>query len=179
MTTEPRGRGFSLWLMPRGEVRDDLAALIADLARRLETEAFEPHVTLLAGLEAPEAEVVERARALASSLSPLTLAPAEIDGTEEHFRCLFLRMAAAPGLRRARSSAARAFGCDPDAPFDPHLSLVYGRLDPAAKAGLKQELSALGLPGFEAQRLHVWRSEGRAGEWREVAAFDLGPASDH
>jgi hypothetical protein len=158
--------------MPHGRVHDDLAALIEGIAHRLGTEAFAPHATLLPGLGVPRAEVVDGARALAAELGPMVLEPSEVDGLDEPFRCLFYRVAATPALRHARTAAALRFGCDPETPFDPHLSLVYGRLDEAVKAGLKRELSAL-PPPFEARRLHVWLTEGGVGEWSEVAAFDL------
>jgi hypothetical protein len=177
MSTEPRARGLSLWLMPHGTVREDLASLIDGLAGRLGTGPFPPHVTLLPGLLAPESEVVDRARALAADLGPMILEPSEVDGQDEHFRCLFFRMAVAPALRLARSSAALRFGREPDAPFDPHLSLVYGQLDEAVKTDLKRELRTLAPSRFETRRLHVWRTEGPVGEWREVAVFDLGPPS--
>jgi len=178
MSRGPRARGVSLWLMPDGRVRDALAALIHRLAGQLGTTAFAPHVTLLPGLVTPEAEVVDRARGLAAELGPMVLEPGEVDGLDEPFRCLFYRIAGTPALRQARAAAALRFGRDPEAPFDPHLSLVYGRLDEAEKIGLKQELSVLAPSRFETRRLHVWRTEGLVGEWREVAALDLGASSN-
>jgi 2'-5' RNA ligase len=177
MNAEPRARGLSLWLMPHGSVRDDLNALIARLAERLGTETFEPHVTLLPGVTGPDAKTVDQARGLAAELRPLVLDPAELDGLDAHFRCLFVRMASSPNLRDAHARAARRFGREPDPSFDPHLSLVYGTVDDAAKAALKEELAVGATKPFEARRLHVWRTEGEVGGWREVAAFDLGSAS--
>jgi 2'-5' RNA ligase len=164
--------------MPQGRVRKELAALIQRLAGRLGTEVFAPHVTLLPGLAAPETEVVEGARSLAGDLSPLVLQPVGVDGVDEYFRGLFFRIALDPPLRRTRSSAARRFGGDPEAPFDPHLSLVYGRLEEMVKTDLERELAALAPHPFDVRRLHVWRTEGHVEEWREVARFDMGSPGD-
>ena len=175
---EPRARGISLWLMPEGRARERLAALIDRLAARLGTAAFAPHVTLLPGLPGPETKVLDGARALAAELTPLTLDFSGIDGTEAHFRCLFLRVAASPALREAHARATRRFGCESEPSFDPHLSLVYGALDAGAKAELERELRPEVPPSFEGRRLHVWRTEGRVGEWRELAAVELGSGAD-
>ena len=174
---EPRAKGVSLWLTPEGVAREKLAALIDRLAAELGTAAFAPHVTLLPGLPGPEAEVLDRARVLAGELPPLFLAFSGMDGNSAHFRCLFLRVATSPALREAHARAARHFGREPEASFDPHLSLVYGTLDAARKDDLKREVLPLAAASFKARRLHVWRTEGPVGEWRELAAVELGAGS--
>ena len=176
--SEPRAKGLSLWVMPEGRVREGLAALIGGLAARLGTAAFAPHVTLLPGLSGPESEVLARARVLATELTPLSLGFSGVDGTGEHFRCLFLRVAPSPALRDAHARAAHRFGREPEPSFDPHLSLVYGMLDTGLKVDLKHALGPLAPPSFEGRCLHVWRTEGRVGEWREVAALALGSGAD-
>jgi 2'-5' RNA ligase len=164
--------------MPEGAVREGLAALIDRLAARLGTAGFAPHVTLLPGLPGPEAEVLDRARVLAAELPPLSLAFSSVDATSAHFRCLFLRVAASPPLGEAHARAAHHFGREPETPFDPHLSLVYGTVDAARKDELKRELPPLAPTSFEARRLHVWRTVGPVGEWRELAAVELGSAAE-
>jgi 2'-5' RNA ligase len=170
----PPAKGTSLWLMPEGEARTRLAALIDRLAVRLGTPSFAPHVTLLPGLPGPEKEVVARAASLARGIEPLTLSLGAIDGWNEPFRCLFVRADASAALRAAHARAARAFGLDPDPEFVPHLSLVYGTLAPDRKAGLLRELAAEAAAELEARHLHVWRTQGLVAEWRELAAFALG-----
>lgn len=176
---EPRAKGISLWLMPEGACRDRLAGSIDRLAVRLGTEPFPPHVTLLPGVPGPESDVLHRARLLAAELDPLTVELSAIDGTGEHFRCLFYRAAPAPALLDAHGRAAGRFGRAPDPSFDPHLSLVYGTLAPGIKAGLAPELSPEAPERLEVRHLHVWRTEGPVGDWREIGCLALGrPPAD-
>lgn len=175
---EPRAKGVSLWLMPEGKAREGLAALIGHLGARLGTTAFVPHVTLLPGLSGPEEEIVDRARVIAAELRPLPLAFSEVDGTDTHFRCLFFRIVSTPALWDAHALAARHFGREPEEAFDPHLSLLYGDLDAGRRADLRRELHREILPPFEARHLHVWRTEGPVGEWRELAVLGLGSTDD-
>jgi 2'-5' RNA ligase len=163
----------SLWLMPEGDAYERLSVMIARLAARLGTTPFKPHVTLLTGLEGPEGEIVESAQALAAELAPLHLDFAAVDGTEQHFRCLFLRVGHPDALRDAHSHAARRLGLEPDPAFDPHLSLVYGTLSARQKNALARELTPETQTSFDARRLHVWRTDLPVEEWREVAVFGL------
>jgi 2'-5' RNA ligase len=160
--------------MPEGAARESVAALVQGLADRLQTTPFVPHVTLLPGLDGSVEGVLEGARVLAAGLGPIDVQPVGVDGSAQHFRCLFFRMAGSPALREAHARAALGFGRSPDPAFDPHLSLVYGSLDAAERAELTRRLGPR-LPGpFVTRRLHVWRTHGTVGEWRELAAFPLG-----
>jgi 2'-5' RNA ligase len=174
MNEEPRARGVSLWLVPEGPPRGRLAGLIEGLAARLGTKPFAPHVTLLPGLPGPEADVLDRARVLAAELGPLTVELSGINGLDAHFRCVFFRVADSRALREAHGRAARSFGREPDPSFDPHLSLVYGTLPPELKAAVQRELSDRVPEPLAVRNLHVWRTEGSVGEWREIGSLPLG-----
>jgi 2'-5' RNA ligase len=159
--------------MPEGESRLRLASLIGHLAARLGTEPFEPHVTLLPGLAQREDAVLHLASALASRLPPLRVRLRGVESRDEHYRCLFARAAADDPLVAAHAAAARAFGREPDPEFLPHLSLVYGTLTPETKGPLAVELGSTVPGSFAATRLHVWRTEGPVGDWREVGRLPL------
>jgi hypothetical protein len=169
---EPRARGVSLWLMPDREVRERLSALLDGLAARFGTTPFPPHVTLLPGIAGPPAgDVLAASRTLARGLPPLAVRLVEVEGRAEHFRCLFARAAADAPLVSAHAAAALAFGRTPDPAFLPHLSLVYGALEPQAKRLLAAEVRGAVDLAFEARRLHVWLTEGPPGDWRELGSF--------
>jgi 2'-5' RNA ligase len=173
MEGEPRARGVSLWLMPEGEARDRLAGLIARLSERFSTPAFPPHVTLLPGIGGREDDLIAVSAALAADLPPFPVRLRGVEGCDEHFRCLFARAVADRPLRAAHAAAARAFGREPDPAFLPHLSLVYGTLPPETKWPLAMELASAVPRSIEVARLHVWRTEGPVGDWREVGTFPL------
>ena len=168
-----RARGVSLWLMPEGAERERLAALIEDLAARLGTRPFAPHVTLLPGLEGREERILATAALLAASVRPFRVRLVAVEGRDEHFRCLFARAEADEPLLAAHAAAARAFDRGPDPAFLPHLSLVYGTLAPETKRRLAAELVGAAALSFEVSSLRVWRTEGPVGGWRELRAVGL------
>jgi hypothetical protein len=176
---EPRGRGFSLWLMPEGETRGRLEALIGRLAARFGTPTFPPHVTLLPGIEGrSEEDVLDATRVLSATMRPFPVRLQALESRDEPFRCLFARAAADEGLLCAHREAARAFGRAPDPAFLPHLSLVYGVLAPGVKESLGAELAAEAVVSFEAGALHAWRTEGAVGDWREIGVLPLPARQD-
>jgi hypothetical protein len=169
-----RASGISVWLVPEGDVRETLSALIATLSRRFGTPAFEPHVTLLGGIGGGEGEALRRVALLAASLRPLAIRLATVGRSDAYFRCLFLEADRSPDLLAAHERASGWLGARDSAPFLPHLSLVYGRLGEEDAFSAREALRSVALPlAFEARRLEVHRTEGAVAEWRRLAVHPL------
>lgn len=166
----PQAIGVSLWFTPDGEVRRRLRALIRDLARLHRTPVFEPHVTLLGGLPLPESEVQRRACALAAGLRAFPLRGTVVEGADEYFRRLFVRVEATETLLGAHARAREAFDAK-EAPFLPHLSLLYGDRAPAAGPELLKDRAGW---SFEVRSLEVVRTQGPPDAWRRLAAYPFG-----
>ena len=176
----PRARGVSLWLVPIDETREALSRLIEDLAARLGTAAFAPHVTLLAGLVRPADDVVRRAGELALALEPLSLPIRNPEGRDEAFRCLYLPVGETLKLLATHALARSAFRVGDERPYEPHLSLVYGTLPPEQKQTLRAEVASLVPSRVEFAALEVVRTEGGVANWHTLAVFPLGgPAAGH
>jgi 2'-5' RNA ligase len=169
-------KGLSLWLMPEGETAEWLAARIDRLAARHGTERFAPHLTLLSALELAERQALVAAGCAAAEIAPFTVTLDDIQGRDEHFRCLFVRAKRDGALQAAHATAARAFEREPDAGFLPHVSLVYGTLAPDEKQAIAHEVGEELRVRFEVRRFHLWRTEGPVTEWRELGVFALGGA---
>jgi 2'-5' RNA ligase len=165
-----KGVGFSLWIVPEGEVHHRLAALIASLARRFGGPVFAPHVTLLAGGPGPAEDVVARAGAVAraSKAFPLRLAGPELG--DSYFRCLYLRVEPSPELLALHRAARDAYGRDDEPPFFPHLSLMYGAPPPPA---VVDEVRPSAPDGFEARTLEVYATEGEVERWHRLRRLHL------
>lgn len=172
-----RAVGISLWLAPEGALRERLGLLIDALARRLGSPVFEPHVTLLGGLTLEESQVRVRCRSLARRIRPLPLRLGVIEGTEDYFRALYVRVLETDDLLAAQAVAREAFGRRLEPPFLPHLSLLYGHLSPARSEALASELKGEVPSGFLADRLEVVRTEGPPGDWRRLESLELGAES--
>jgi 2'-5' RNA ligase len=175
MAREEEATGVSLWLVPEGEERAALDALVSRLAALHPAPTFAAHVTLVAGVELPEDEVIVRSEALARALYPLTVRFEGCGGFDEYFRALFLRVALTAELLGANARARAVFGRHGDPPFFPHLSLWYGRPAAAERARLTAAIGSVS-DGFEARRLSLVRTRGPVADWRPLGWFGLGSA---
>jgi len=169
--------GLSLWLTLDGPAGTRLRELIASLVGRLGGPTFEPHVTLLPGLARPEAEVLARGAELALALAPFPVRLTRVGGRDEYFRCLYVEADGGAALAEAFALACRALGHFPREPFFPHVSLAYGRLEPAARAALCKELAPLAQGRGEARQLSLVRTEGPVSAWSTLATWYLRASS--
>ena len=80
-----------------------------------------------------------------------------------------------PGRAASLSpTRARALFKVPPAPFRPHVSLVYGRLDAARRDTLQAALRPKVPAGINARHLDLIRTDGTPDAWRRLGRFDLG-----
>jgi len=164
------GAGVSLWIVPEGEARRRLSALIETLARRFGGPVFDPHVTLLAGLAGPAEDVMTRVRTIRRA--PLRLHFTGPEAGTRYFRCLYLRVEPSPSLTALHEAARKAFETKDEPPFFPHLSLLYR--PPPAPAGVVEQVRDAAPDGFDARRLDVYSTEGGVESWHRVGSLPLG-----
>jgi 2'-5' RNA ligase len=169
-----RPSSYSLWLMPTGEVRQRLAGPILDLSREYGTPAFEPHVTLASGMVGAAREVAGKMRDLARRIPPFTVRLTAVDGLEEYFRCLFVRVATTHPIMRANKAAREVFRLERQPAFMPHLSLLYGGLPASVKQVIIASLGRQFELEFKARSLHLYLITSEPMAWRRVAMFGLG-----
>ena len=169
-----RPSNYSVWLMPAGEVRRRLAETILDLSRQYGTPSFEPHVTLAEGVRGSAREVASKMSGIAKQIPPITVRLTTVDGLEEYFRCLFVRVAKTHPIMRANKVAREAFHLGPKRPFMPHLSLLYGNLPASEKQKIIASLGRRFELEFKATRLHLYLIKGTPGAWRAVMTSGLG-----
>jgi 2'-5' RNA ligase len=162
---------YSLWLMPTGEVRQRLSGTILDLSREYATPSFEPHVTLAGGIVGPAREIASKMADLARRIAPFTVRLTEVDGLDEYFRCLFVRVATTHPIMTANKAAREVFSLAKQPAFMPHLSLLYGYLPSSAKerivASFAQRFE------FKVSSLHLYLIKGAPQAWRRVARSGL------
>jgi len=159
----------SIWLIPTPNWQPVFREEVRRLSGELQTEAFEPHVTVLGDIAAQIEELGDIVPRLAAELPPFELSIANVEGMDLHFRALYLRMIDHPRFdllcRRATSVIDRPLSVSPY----PHLSLAYGKLSAEVRGGLCDDL----LPrfrdvmiGFDRLALVRASSSLSAHEWR-------------
>jgi len=168
-----RSSHYSLWLMPMEAVRQRLATTILDLSREYGTPPFAPHVTLAGGIAGSVKETVSKMRELARRIPPFTIRLDGIDGLQDYFRCLFVKVAATRPILSANEAAREVFGLERQPEFMPHLSLLYGHLPLSAKERIIASLARELVLDFKVRSLHLYLIKSEPMAWRHVASCGL------
>jgi 2'-5' RNA ligase len=147
VSSEAADETLTYWLIPAEPARAYFQTLIADLARRFEAPAFEPHVTLYGTKAAGEnpKKVLENARAI---LKPVRLSIAGIDFSDKFTKTLFVQFRPDKGVTELsdRLRSASASQCEYE--VNPHLSLIYRKMPDETKLQIKDSVR---LPFDEVQ----------------------------
>lgn len=133
---------LAYWLMPAESSRTFFASIIEDLARRFDAPTFEPHVTIYITAKNDDipAEILSR---VLNGLSPLRLSPLNLQYSDSFTKTLFVQFKSSPLLTRLSDALREASVLRQDYPLDPHLSLIYKKLDTSTKIDL---LNSIRLP---------------------------------
>ena len=152
---------------------------------------FEPHITLLGGIQGRSKEdVLALTEELASSstIAPFQITFDRVACGDIFHQCLFILCEKTEALLAANAAARRAFNVDASAPdYMPHLSLLYSDIDISTRNALVEEEqsrlfnnkeSFLGTEGsgFCADSIAVWYTPGEdktLESWRVVAVYPL------
>jgi 2'-5' RNA ligase len=168
-------RIHSLWLMPSPPDEAMLAGIVGDLSGRFGTPLFAPHLTLQGDTETTPAEL-ERAIAAAASAADAFAEPVSIvEGSDAYFRSFYARFPVSPALAKLKQAL------DPEgfASFMPHVSLLYGEVEAAAKAAAIAEINArLAGRAIRFDRIGIVTSgqDVPIAEWRVVSSVVLASA---
>jgi hypothetical protein len=132
---------FSYWLLPAAPEGAALQAQIASLAARYDAVAFEPHVTLYTG-PSDDVEVAATLDFLRRSFRPLTLVPFVVAQSPRLTKTLYIRLELTSELA-ALAAAIKGKARQPSTSVldDPHISLLYQRIDEAERARLAAEIA--------------------------------------
>ncbi len=163
---------FHLWLMPTGGTCERLADVINQLSQKHGGPLFEPHVTLLGGMEGEEEEICQKTMRLAQGLRPFEVQLTKPGYQESYFRCLYLHVQETPSLMEAHAQARIIFTQQEELQFQPHLSLLYGTYSADLKEHMIESLDSQAGVVFEATAVHVIKAtHSQPKDWEKRTLF--------
>jgi 2'-5' RNA ligase len=167
---------YSIWLVPDRETRAyrTLDELIGDYAQSYpDAPDFEPHITLLGGIETDEATVSERTCDLVGGRDPFALDFIDVSCSTTTHQCVFLLVAPSAPLLRLRRTASEVFDRD-ERMYVPHLSLVYSWMEVEERVRLVRSIDAESLPdGVRIDTVEVVDTSGPVPDWETVSTHPL------
>jgi 2'-5' RNA ligase len=116
----------SIWLMPAEDDAVMLVRMVDDLARRLGSPRFQPHLTLVEDMERSVDDLARLVGEVGEGIAPFSAPVAEIGVSDLFFRSFYARFAAEGSFRELKSRAIEKILPGDIADFMPHVSLAYG-----------------------------------------------------
>lgn len=168
-----KAKGYSIWLIPTGEVYWKLAEIISQLSKKYSTPNFEPHLTLIGDLLGSEGEIISKTSKLADLFKSFEIKLKRADYFDEYFKCLFIRAEKSKEIIEANNITREIFNLNPDPEYMPHLSLMYGNLSPETKEEILADLGKEFDISFEVKSVHLFSTTGEVKNWHKVKEFPL------
>jgi 2'-5' RNA ligase len=169
-------RTYSFWPVPGVEMtaHRQLRAAITELAERVEdAPVFEPHVTVIGGIDGERGALEETTRTLADRTIPLELTFDGVRWSTTRHQCVFLPVTLTLELLELRRSVREAIG-GLTAAYHPHLSLVYSDMDLAERRDVAQSIDTGALPdSVTCQALALVDTTGPESEWEPLVSVPL------
>jgi putative hydrolase of the HAD superfamily len=131
---------FSVFLTPAPEPFERLSRTIRDLAKRFDSPAFEPHVTVYGGRCSDPETLLPLLSAAVDGIPAFPLRVRGIEYTEEFFKSFFIRFEEHPLLRTIHDRVREGAETDSGYRLMPHLSLLYADLPAGVKEALVLDL---------------------------------------
>lgn len=164
---------YSLWLGPEERQAARLQEKINRLAEAYGSQPFAPHVTVSSGLQhKPTTTALQQ---LAKHHRKPTLAPLRVQHSQRHYQCLSLALRCDRALTALRADALNTFGGrETLAPYQPHISLLYAKLNAARRAQLAKQIPAVQLKRCVGSKLQLVLTDGPEKQWQVIEQVELG-----
>ena len=148
----------ALWIRPTGEALERIQKIVRLAHKEAGGPQVPPHVTLLTGAETTRANAELKLKHLAQRLRPLKIKLGAIEWRDDYFRSLFATVELTSELAAAQREAYDAFEMKPAPPYEPHLSLAYGKIEEGVKKRIAEQAGGRLDAEFEVHSLHLVNS---------------------
>jgi len=167
-------KGHSIWLLPEPTVSARISASIAQLSRLFGSALFQPHLTLLGQIPGDRESLLFGFRKLEEEFTPFSIKPESIGTLDTFYRALFYKIARSPHLEARYVLAKTRFVHASEAPFFPHISLLYSS---ASESKKRQAISTLQIETpAEIPITHIvlMQTRGEVSDWELIERIKLG-----
>lgn len=158
---------YSLWLEPTGDQRNQLQEQIERLSREHGTPLFNPHITLLGGLQKPSEILIPPLQTLASFTNPFTVSLDEVGYRQRFYQCLFIHANPSDLLTNLRNKALQLFNTT-RGDYMPHLSLLYGDMSQERKQEIISDIGSSFDIHLGIKKITLVKTNGKPKGWKRI-----------
>lgn len=160
----------AVWIRPGGDALERIQKMMRAAHKEAGGPQISPHVTLLAGAETTRASAELKLKHLAQRIRPFTVKLGPIEWRDDYFRSLYATIELTSELAAAQQAAYDAFEMKPAPPYEPHLSLAYGKIDEGVKKRIAEQAGGRIDVEFEVRALDLVNATSTVpvSEWRTL-----------
>ncbi|KNC99619.1 uncharacterized protein SPPG_05005 [Spizellomyces punctatus DAOM BR117] len=168
---------YSLWLCPsEPTVQSYLKKVIDTFSDRLDTPKWNPHITLLGGINTSKEDVIALTRKVADAGANFNVTLSDIATKDLYYQCVMAVPHPSDPLIELNTTARKVFEKEDQPLFWPHLSLIYGDLDKELKREIaeevKKEFNVVGQI-VDVKSIQIWSTTGSPEKWEFIAETPL------
>jgi len=162
---------YSIWLMPEGNIKDQLKNTIYSLSTDFGGPLFEPHITLVSSFLGSEKELLQKTEIISKKIKPFEIFFGHISYLDNFFRSLFITVKVSIELKTARDIACKELNCN-DNDYMPHLSLTYGDYSKKEKEKMISTVDIM-PDGLSVDHIFLAHNNEINLKWKVIQAFHL------
>lgn len=162
---------YAIWIIPPEPTYCYLQEKIEKLASEYGSPVFEPHLTLLSGINEDLQTVVEKVTTIANRQQPLPLSFGPVSFSTTYFQSVLVRVNSTAPLLQLHLDIVKTFNVDLGV-FMPHMSLVYGNFPMSLREQIAEKIE-INPPAFVAKELVIMSAESDPNEWKKLATIQL------
>lgn len=169
------GETYSIWLVPERGSREyeELRSIIQNHSEKYSNTAFEPHVTVIGGLEADRETVKHKTEEIARKNQPVDIEFKSAHCSTTRYQCVFLLLKPTQEILEINQEAVKKFEGE-NYMYIPHLSILYGNIGISERVDLTRSLRQNGFPDkVTANALEIVESSGSVEDWEKVESYRL------
>lgn len=145
----------AVWIRPNGDALERIHKTMRLAHKEAGGPQIAPHITLLAGAETTRASAELKLKHLAQRIRPFKIRLGQIEWRADYFLSLYATVELTSELAAAQQAAYDAFDMKPAPPYEPHLSLAYGKLDEGVKKRIAEQAGGRLDVEFEVRALDL------------------------
>jgi 2'-5' RNA ligase len=165
----------ALWIRPTGDALERIQKFVRLAHKEGGGPQVPPHLTLLTGAETTRASAELKLKHLAQRMRPFSIKLGAIEWRDDYFRSIYATVELTNELAAAQRDAYDAFEMKPAPPFEPHLSLAYGKIDEGVKKRIAEQAGGRLDIEFEVRALHLVNSTSSVpvGDWHTLIELPI------
>ncbi len=165
--------GYALWLIPERAIYQEIQGLISPLQASVGQPVFNPHITLISGLNLREDEIINRAKILAENHSVVTVAIERAVWGYTFFQRYFYTLKSVDKLLALHKDALQIFGETDSGKYRPHISLEYADHTQIPDESIQNNVRSMYGISVKLTDLLVVKTTGSIEEWETLVTCSL------